>query len=149
MEKGAFVTAICYNASFIDENFNHYQPVSDNSAANHAVVIVGWDDNYLVPSAPANGAWLVKNCWGTSWGNNGYFRISYYDKYACKTNETAAYFFVDTDILPYDIIYYHDFHGRQDILASADSIFNIFHAKENVRLKAVSFLLKAKTLIIL
>ncbi|MGC9195759.1 MAG: C1 family peptidase [Syntrophobacteraceae bacterium] len=36
---------------------------------NHFVVIVGWDDTA--------GAFIVKNSWGTSWGMNGYFEISY------------------------------------------------------------------------
>ncbi len=36
---------------------------------NHAVMLVGWDD--------AKGAWLMKNSWGTGWGENGYCWITY------------------------------------------------------------------------
>lgn len=36
---------------------------------NHTVLIIGWDDNKQ--------AWLVKNSWGTGWGENGYVWIGY------------------------------------------------------------------------
>ena len=41
------------------------------SIGNHAMCIVGYDDNKL------NGAFEVMNSWGTEWGNNGYFWITY------------------------------------------------------------------------
>ena len=52
---------------------------------NHDVLLVGWDDNYskdnflsgLRPSS--NGAWKVRNSWGTGFGQNGYFWVSYED----------------------------------------------------------------------
>jgi len=36
---------------------------------NHAIQLVGWDD--------AKGAWLMKNSWGTGWGENGFMWIAY------------------------------------------------------------------------
>ncbi|MCX6367181.1 MAG: C1 family peptidase [Armatimonadetes bacterium] len=56
--------------------FDHVDP--SNNASNHAVLLVGWDDD--------KGAWIVKNSWGSGWGDEcdygtekGYF----YAKYGC------------------------------------------------------------------
>ena len=48
---------------------------------NHAVVIVGWDDNYdksnFLQKPKNNGAFLVRNSWGTN--DHGYYWVSYED----------------------------------------------------------------------
>jgi len=40
--------------------------------ADHAVVIVGWDDSMC-----DHGGWIVKNSWGAGWGDGGFFYIPY------------------------------------------------------------------------
>jgi C1A family cysteine protease len=49
---------------------------------NHAVAIVGYGELQEDVSAPGNNTaspcrkyWLVKNSWGTEWGENGFFRL--------------------------------------------------------------------------
>jgi hypothetical protein len=43
-----------------------------SGSINHAVVLVGWDDNQ-----GTNGVWIMRNSWGSGWGEGGYMRIPY------------------------------------------------------------------------
>lgn len=46
-----------------------YSYVTGKHEGGHAVLVVGWDDS--------NQCFIVKNSWGTGWGEGGYFRIAY------------------------------------------------------------------------
>ena len=66
------------------DNKSYYDPETTKySGINHAVSVVGWDDNYSKSNFLAgyqpkkNGAWLVKGSWGVSSGTDGYYWISY------------------------------------------------------------------------
>ncbi len=43
-----------------------------DGAVNHGIMLVGWDDS-LGPS----GAWILRNSWGSDWGEGGYMKIAY------------------------------------------------------------------------
>ncbi|MBN1163692.1 MAG: hypothetical protein JXB45_03875, partial [Candidatus Krumholzibacteriota bacterium] len=71
---------------------------------NHAVLIVGWDD----AMCGGAGAWIVKNSWGTSWGDNGYFYIQYEN---ARIGENANVIVDYKDYDPNETIYYYDDWG--------------------------------------
>lgn len=49
-----------------------------NSPAGHAVEVVGWDTGNAGSYGEVN-YWIVRNSWGTDWGDNGYFKIAMND----------------------------------------------------------------------
>ncbi len=79
---GAVDTAIYWTSSAYRSTTASFY-YSGSAAANHEIDIVGWNDSYsrsnFASTPPGDGAFLCRNSWGTGWGQNGYFWISYYD----------------------------------------------------------------------
>ena len=97
MQYGAVTAQIYYTKDALNYlesgECNHYQ--KKQSGSNHAVTVVGWDDNYdaakfIIKPAAGNGAWLVKNSWGDDTNDAGYFWLSYYDKSVGNFMEVVA-----------------------------------------------------------
>lgn len=115
-------------------------------AANHAVDIVGWNNAYpagnFATRPPGDGAFLVRNCWGGSWGDGGYFWVSYYDTTIAKSDNAV---FSDAEPTSnYKAIYQYDPLGWTDQAAigyATDTAWfaNRFKARKAQRLTAVSF----------
>lgn len=110
---------------------------------NHDVVIIGWDDNY--PSSNFNtqlegdGAFICQNSWGSDFGEDGIFYVSYYDTNIGTHN--VVYTRVD-DTDNYDNIYQSDLCGWVGKMGyDSEQIYgaNVFKAKGNEKLSAASF----------
>lgn len=73
---GLVTAAYRHDDSHIYTGNIYYWPNCTENA-NHMVCIVGWDDTVPHPAGGGSGAWIVKNSWGSSWGNSGYFYLCY------------------------------------------------------------------------
>lgn len=77
--NGPVTGAFYYSGTYLynDPTYGYFYDCPTTSPVNHIVSIVGWDDNVPHMNTPGTGAWIVKNSWGVSWGNSGYFYLAY------------------------------------------------------------------------
>lgn len=150
MEYGA-VSASYYSDSSSYYSTNNYNYITaayycdQQYRTNHAITIVGWDDEFSADNfstkPDGNGAWIVRNSWGSEYGKEGYFYLSYYDK---SLSDTACALEVDLSD-NYDNNYQYDgamIHSGISI-GTTGKYANVFTAKANPgayeNIKAVSF----------
>ena len=121
----------------------YYNPKDE--LVNHAVTIVGWDDNFskdnFVQKPAKDGAWLIRNSWGgTGMEKNGYFWMSYEDASISDT----AYVMVAEDASNYDHNYIYDGSVASsgwggDPAVTGANVYTISSGSKAETLEAVSF----------
>lgn len=145
LKYGGLYASYYHSAGYLNSKTNaYYDPYIGNG--NHAITVVGWDDNYSKNNfytAPAgDGAFIVKNSWGSSWGDNGYFYISYYDRVLFAVNkDNQAFTYILNDTVRYTKNYQYDVAGMTDYLITGKKTVwykNIYNATGNEVIAAVS-----------
>jgi len=99
---------------------------------NHAITLVGWDDNYTNSAFPGmQGAYLVLNSYGEEFGDNGYYWI-FYDDVFIKSYESLGITRVDN--IKYDNLYQYDEYGQTtniSINSNKAYVTNVFNRKNS------------------
>lgn len=116
------------------------------SSINHSVIIVGWDDGFSKANFPeaskvtSDGAWIVKNSYGSDFQADGYTYISYEDK---TLSGATVMMFENTN--NYDNNYQYDGSSVSSSVGVpvGASHANIFTAKGDEDIKAFGILLSS------
>lgn len=97
MEYGSVYAYMCWDGAKLSNN-NAYCITTPRSQSNinHAITVVGWDDNYSADNfqpdtANNDGAWIIQNSWGTEQCDSGYFYLSYEDTQFMPGAAVAGY----------------------------------------------------------
>ena len=120
----------------------------DIVATDHAVAIVGWDDDYSrenfaeVNRPQSDGAWIIRNSWGENWGDGGYCYVSYEEGTLCDgvayDSETAR---AGENVYQYDplgcVTWYVP--GDPDEAGNVLYFANVFTAEGDDAISSVAF----------
>ena len=147
MTYGAIAASMYMNDSSANYNSTtHAYYYNGTTGSNHGVDIVGWDDNYpaanFATEPPGNGAFIVRNSWGTSWGDGGYCYVSYYDSMLGRDSPMLVYDGAQPTT-NYSRIYQYDPLGWLGTFNAGQSatgwMANVFTAQASASLSAVGF----------
>jgi|GEM_PF-2027149 len=153
-KNGATTFSYNHNDKYYDLEHNSYY--SEESNTNHAVIAVGWDDDFPAENFDApywcgkrrpegNGAWLIRNSWNNGVSENliyndtAYFWVSYYDK---SINNIYAFDVESAD--KYENCYQYDGVPATGVWGGEDesegvNFFTAAACEEGEKLDAVAF----------
>lgn len=116
-----------------DTNAAYFYNETFGIGTDHSVTLVGWNDSFsrynFKTTPPGDGAWIIKNSWGSEWADEGYYYVSYYDT-AFGTIKIPVAFIVDNNHnyeknYQYDIISNVDFNQYNQSTSYANKFESI------------------------
>ncbi len=149
MEYGSVETSVYMDLQYVNERSEFYNP--DTAAyccplpmtPNHDITIIGWDDNFpkeaFTQPVSRDGAFICENNWGTEFGRDGFFYVSYEDRTIGSDN--VVYSVVDP-VTNYSDIYQCDACGWIGQMGySEESAWgaNVYRTDKATRLSAAGF----------
>ena len=152
VNNGLVGVSIQASESYYNSAYNSFY-CSNTTATNHAVSVVGWDDDFPADhfsvKAPGNGAWLVRNSWNyydDVFSYYEYFWLSYYDKSLTQKNGQIVKCAWTYEMMPAEEFpgnsYYYDSQIHLMISESAPYSANIYKANSGAdyeKIEAVTF----------
>ena len=147
VKKYGAVAVSIYMTTSYDYYSSQYKALcykGEETSTNHAVTIIGWDDNFskdhfgTKSDAQKDGAWLILNSWGNGSGDKNTFYLSYDDKVGIK-NRAVAY-----NMKPYDShenLYQYDGTAGcySETMNAGAQVASMYTAQSDMFLKSVGF----------
>lgn len=140
MEHGSCTASILWSKNYENIETSSYYYSGTVRSTNHMITIVGWDDEYpasaFLSKPKGDGAWLVKDSFGTEHHDGGYYHLSYYDK--CLSAFAGYSVRASSD---FDANYTYNGAGFSPCMSHSSGAVaaNIFESSCNEYIKAVSF----------
>ena len=125
-----------YNGCYYNESTHGAFLNNPDTIANHAVTIIGWDDHYsknnFYYQPKEDGAYIILNSWGSEWGDNGVYYVSYEDFLI----ESQMRGIVGISNINYDNLYQYDISEMQNTLEYKYGA-NVFTSKNDENLTEI------------
>lgn len=142
LKYGAVMSGYYDDKKYLSSDSNSYY-LNEKLGQNHAITIVGWDDNYSVDKfngaakPGSKGAWLVKNSWGDYNSEHGYMWISYEDKNILSYTDNYSITEVKED--KGQKIYQHEYSMTASLADNTLTTANVFEFGKHEALQGVMF----------
>lgn len=142
LKYGAVMSGYYDDKKYLSTDSNSYY-LNEKLGQNHAITIVGWDDNYPIDKfngaakPGSKGAWLVKNSWGDYNSEHGYMWISYEDKNILSYTDNYSITEIKED--KGQKIYQHEYSMTASLADNTLTTANVFEFGKHEALQGVMF----------